>query len=78
MAAFCDASVQCRTGNTTRCRHAQYFILVVQLLLQLLAVRAADLLLRDLPRRIERDEIGSALVLAAVKLAAALVMAAAL
>ena len=51
---------------------------VVAILLQLLAFRAADLLLRDLPRRIERDEIGSALVLAAVKLAAALVMAAAL
>jgi putative membrane protein len=51
---------------------------VVAILLQLLAFRAADLLLRDLPRRIERDEIGSALVLAAVKIAAAIVMASAL
>ncbi len=51
---------------------------VVAILLQLLAFRAADLILRDLPRRIERDEIGSALVLAAVKIAAAMVMAAAL
>ena len=38
----------------------------------------SDLILRDLPKRIERDEIGSALVLAAVKLAAAMVMAAGL
>ena len=51
---------------------------VVAILLQLLAFRVADLLLRDLPKRIERDEIGAALLLAAVKLAAALVMAAAL
>jgi putative membrane protein len=50
----------------------------VAILLQLLAFRAADLLLRDLPRRIERDEIGAALVLAGVKIATALVMAAAL
>lgn len=51
---------------------------VVAILLQLLAFRVADLLLRDLPKRIERDEVGAALVLAAVKLAAAMVMAAAL
>ena len=51
---------------------------VVAILLQMLAFRAADLILRDLPRRIERDEVGAALVLAAVKLAAAMVMAAAL
>lgn len=51
---------------------------VVAILLQLLAFRAADLILRDLPRRIERDEIGAALVLAAVKIAAAIVMASAL
>lgn len=51
---------------------------VVAILLQLLAFRAADLLLRDLPKRIERDEIGAALVLAGVKIAAAMVMAAAL
>jgi putative membrane protein len=51
---------------------------VVAILLQLLAFRVADLLLRDLPKRIERDEIGAALVLAGVKIAAAMVMAAAL
>jgi putative membrane protein len=51
---------------------------VVAILLQLLAFRAADLLLRDLPKRIERDEMGAAVVLVAVKLAAAMVMAAAL
>jgi len=51
---------------------------VVAILLQLLAFRVADLILRDLPHRIERDEIGAALLLAAVKLAAALIMASAL
>ena len=51
---------------------------VVAILLQLLAFRVADLLLHDLPKRIEQDEVGAALVLAAVKIAAAMVMAAAL
>lgn len=51
---------------------------VVAILLQLLAFRVVDLILNDLPHRIERDEIGAALLLAAVKLAAALVMASAL
>jgi len=51
---------------------------VVAILLQLLAFRAADLLLPDLPKRIERDEVGAALVLAGVKIAAAMIMAAAL
>ncbi len=51
---------------------------VVAILLQLLAFRIADLLLRDLPKRIERDEMGSALVLAAIKVSAAMVMAAGL
>ena len=51
---------------------------VVVILLQLLAFRVVDLILRDLPRRIARDDIGAALVLAAVKIAAAMVMAAAL
>jgi putative membrane protein len=51
---------------------------VVAILLQLLAFRASDLLLRDLPKRIERDEVGAALVLACVKIAAAMIMAAAL
>jgi putative membrane protein len=51
---------------------------VVAILLQMLAFRAADLILRDLPKRIERNEIGAAVVLAAVKIAAALIMASAL
>lgn len=51
---------------------------VIAILLQMLAFRIADLILRDLPRRIERNEMGAALVLAAVKLATAVVMAAAL
>lgn len=51
---------------------------VVAILLQLLAFRASDLLLRDLSKRIERDEVGAALVLAGVKIAAAMIMAAAL
>ncbi len=50
----------------------------VAILLQLLAFRLVDLILRDLPKRIERHEIGAALVLAAVKIAAAMVMAAGL
>jgi putative membrane protein len=51
---------------------------VVAILLQMLAFRVVDLVLRDLPKRIERNEIGAAVVLAAAKLATALVMAAAL
>jgi putative membrane protein len=51
---------------------------VVAILLQMLAFRVVDLVLRDLPKRIERNEIGAAVVLAAVKLATAFVMAAAL
>ncbi|MEQ1782513.1 MAG: DUF350 domain-containing protein [Hyphomonadaceae bacterium] len=51
---------------------------VVAILLQLLAFRLADLILRDLSKRIERNEIGAALVLAAVKIGAAMVMAAGL
>ena len=51
---------------------------VIAILLQMLAFRVADMVLRDLPARIERDEIGAALVLAAVKIGAAMVMAAAL
>lgn len=51
---------------------------VVAILLQLLAFRVVDLILGDLPKRIEQNEIGAALVLAAVKIAAAMVMAAGL
>ncbi len=50
---------------------------VVTLVLQILAFRITDLLLRDLPRRIEAGEIGPALLLVAIKLAVAAVNAAA-
>ena len=45
--------------------------------IQLLAYKASDLLLKDLPTRIEAGELGPALVLAAVKLAVAAINAAA-
>jgi putative membrane protein len=51
---------------------------LVAILLQVLAFRVADLILHDLSKRIERDEMGAAIVLAAVKIGAAMVMAAAL
>lgn len=51
---------------------------VVALLIQLLAFRAVDLLLRDLPRRIENDEAGAAILLIAVKISSALIIGAAL
>mgnify|MGYP001185221610 CR=1 FL=1 len=51
---------------------------VVSLLIQILAVRFVDLILRDLPRRIENDEAGAAILLIAVKVASALIIAAAL
>ena len=47
------------------------------LVIQLVAFKAADLILRDLPKRIEAGEIGPALVLVAVKLAVAAINAAA-
>ncbi len=47
------------------------------LVIQLVAFKAADLILRDLPARIEAGEIGPALVLVAVKLAVAAINAAA-
>lgn len=50
---------------------------VVTLVLQILAFRITDLLLRDLPRRIEAGEIGPALLLVAIKLAVAAINAAA-
>ena len=49
----------------------------VTLVLQLIAYKATDLLLRGLPERIEKDEIGPALVLVSIKLAVAAVNAAA-
>lgn len=49
----------------------------VTLLLQIIAFRIADLLLRDLPSRIEAGEIGAATLLVSIKLAVAAVNAAA-
>ena len=51
---------------------------VVALLIQILAFRFVDLILRDLPRRIENDEAGAAILLIAVKVASALIISAAL
>jgi putative membrane protein len=50
----------------------------VTLVLQLFAYRIADLVLRDLARRIENDEIGPAVLLVAIKLAVAAINAAAI
>jgi len=50
---------------------------VLTLFLQILAFRITDLALRDLPRRIEAGEVGPALLLAAIKLAVAMINAAA-
>lgn len=49
----------------------------VTLLLQIIAFRVADLLLRDLPARIESGELGAATLLVSIKLAVAAVNAAA-
>ncbi len=49
----------------------------VTLALQLIAYKAADLLMRGLPERIENNEIGPALVLVSIKLAVAAINAAA-
>ena len=49
----------------------------VTLALQLSAYKVVDLLLRDLPARIEAGEVGPAIVLVAVKLAVAAINAAA-
>ena len=51
---------------------------VVALLLQLVAYRLTDLILRDLPKRIESDEAGAAIVLISVKISTALILAAGL
>jgi putative membrane protein len=51
---------------------------VVALLLQLLAFRLVDLILKDLPKRIENDEAGAAILLIAVKISTALIVGAAL
>ncbi len=49
---------------------------VVALLLQLIAYRVTDLLLRDLPKRIEEDQAGPAVVLVGAKLASAILLSA--
>ena len=46
--------------------------------MQLIAYRVVDLILSDIPARIENDEAGAAIVLIAAKLAAALLLAAGL
>lgn len=51
---------------------------VVALLIQLLSFRVVDLILKDLPRRIENDEAGAAIVLIAVKISSAMIVGAAL
>lgn len=50
----------------------------VALLLQLIAYRLVDLILRDIPKRIENDEAGAAIVLIAAKLSTAMILAAGL
>lgn len=50
---------------------------VVTLLIQLLAFRIADLLLKGLPNRIESGEMGAAILVFAIKIAVALINAAA-
>lgn len=50
----------------------------VALLLQLLTYRIIDMILRDIPKRIQNDEAGAAIVLIAAKLAAAMLLAAGL
>ncbi len=49
----------------------------VTLVLQLIAFRVADLVLKDLPRRIVDGEMGSAILLVSIKLGAAAINAAA-
>ncbi|MEK9646799.1 MAG: DUF350 domain-containing protein, partial [Alphaproteobacteria bacterium] len=50
---------------------------VVTLLIQLLAFRIGDALLKDLPTRIESGEIGAAVLVLGIKIAIALINAAA-
>jgi putative membrane protein len=51
---------------------------VVALVIQLLTYRIADVILRGLPKRIENNEVGPAILLAAIKIAVAAINAAAL
>lgn len=50
----------------------------IALLMQLITYRVVDLLLRDIPGRLTRDEMGAAAVLTAAKLSTALILAAGL
>jgi len=50
----------------------------VSLLLQLLTYRIIDMILRDIPNRIQNDEAGAAIVLIAAKISVALLLAAGL
>lgn len=51
---------------------------VVSLLLQLLIYRLVDVLLTDIPKRIEKEEAGAAIVLISAKLSSAIILAAGL
>ncbi|MEM1036998.1 MAG: DUF350 domain-containing protein [Pseudomonadota bacterium] len=51
---------------------------VVALILQLLTYRIIDMILRDIPKRIEADEAGAAIVLIASKVSVAMLLAAGL
>ena len=51
---------------------------VVALLIQILAYRVADALLKDLPTRIENGEMGAAILVVGVKLSVAFINAAAI
>lgn len=50
----------------------------IALLMQLIAYRVVDLILRDIPGRIAKDEIGAATVLVAAKVSTAMILAAGL
>lgn len=47
----------------------------IALLMQLIAYRLVDLLLRDIPGRLAKDEMGAAILLAGTKLSVALILA---
>ena len=51
---------------------------VVSLLLQLLVYRLVDVLLTDIPKRIEKQEAGAAIVLISAKMSSAIILAAGL
>ncbi|HCH56233.1 MAG TPA: hypothetical protein DEV64_04010 [Rhodospirillaceae bacterium] len=51
---------------------------VVTLLIQILAYRIADAMLKDLPNRIENGEIGAAIMVVGIKLSVAFINAAAI